>query len=96
MIKSILLAAAVSLAVVTTAGAVPAPAKPDAKSSELIQVKKRWHDDHRKWNKKRWRRHDTYRHHYRRPPPGWRSYRSRPWGWRRRGCLSIGPVWYCP
>jgi hypothetical protein len=95
MIKSILLATAVSLAVVTTAGAVTAPAKPQAPSSELIQVKKRWHGDNWNWNKKHWK-HGHYRHGYHRPPPGWRSYSARPWGWRRRGCLAIGPLWYCP
>jgi len=97
MIKTILLAAGLSLAVVSTAGAVTAPAKPGISSSDLIQVKKRWHGDDWKWNKKRARKgHYRYGHSYHRPPPGWRSYRSRPWGYRRRGCMSIGPVWYCP
>jgi hypothetical protein len=32
----------------------------------------------------------------RHPPPGWRRYHSRPGDWRRRGCMLIGPVWYCP
>ena len=35
-----------------------------------------------------------YRH--RGPPPGWRRYHDRPRDWRRRGCLLIGPIWYCP
>lgn len=96
MIKSILLAAGVSFAAVSTAGAVTAPPKPHSVSSELIEVKKRWHGDHRKWNKKRWGRSGHYSHRYHRPPPGWRSYRAQPRGWRRRGCLAIGPVWYCP
>ncbi|HEX2840811.1 hypothetical protein [Hyphomicrobium sp.] len=34
--------------------------------------------------------------HYRHAPPGWRRYSARPYGWRTRGCIVIGPVWYCP
>lgn len=30
------------------------------------------------------------------PPPGWRRYGSRPRDWRTRGCLEIGPAWFCP
>jgi hypothetical protein len=30
------------------------------------------------------------------PPPGWRSYHEQPYGWQERGCLQIGPLWYCP
>lgn len=29
-------------------------------------------------------------------PRGWRRYNSRPRGYRGRGCVIIGPVWYCP
>jgi hypothetical protein len=30
------------------------------------------------------------------PPPRWRRYGSRPGNWRRRGCVVVGPVWFCP
>jgi hypothetical protein len=30
------------------------------------------------------------------PPPGWRSYHERPYGWQERNCMQIGPLWYCP
>jgi hypothetical protein len=42
-------------------------------------------------NRNRWRRRGA-----RRPPPGWRRYRARPRDYRRRGCVIIGPIWYCP
>jgi hypothetical protein len=29
------------------------------------------------------------------PPPGWRSYDERPYGWQERGCLQFGSLWYC-
>jgi hypothetical protein len=35
-------------------------------------------------------------HHYRRGPSGWRRYSARPYGWRTRGCIIVGPVWFCP
>lgn len=30
------------------------------------------------------------------PPARWRRYHSRPYDWRRRGCIIVGPVWFCP
>jgi hypothetical protein len=42
-----------------------------------------WHGD------RRWRGGgDRYR--------GWHRYHSRPYGWRARGCVVVGPVWVCP
>jgi hypothetical protein len=29
------------------------------------------------------------------PPPGWRSYNERPYGWQERDCLQFGQEWYC-
>lgn len=37
-----------------------------------------------------------YRGGYRRPPRGWRRYGYRPYNWRSRGCVVIGPLWFCP
>lgn len=97
MIRTVLCAAALSVVVIGGASAVPIPAdKPVSvtTTSDLVQVgkkykKKHWH---RGWNKSR----HNYHHHHRHPPRGWRSYSYRPWGWQRRGCIVIGPVWYCP
>ncbi len=33
---------------------------------------------------------------YRSAPHGWRSYRTRPGDWRTRGCVLVGPLWFCP
>ncbi len=33
---------------------------------------------------------------YRNGPRGWNRYSSRPRNYRSRGCIIIGPVWYCP
>lgn len=29
-------------------------------------------------------------------PRGWRRYSRRPSYWRTRGCIIVGPVWFCP
>jgi len=49
-------------------------------------------------------RHDHDRHHsryhagghYRSAPHGWHRYHSRPGDWRTRGCILVGPLWFCP
>lgn len=33
---------------------------------------------------RRWRRYNS-----------WHRYDSRPYGWRNRGCVAVGPVWFC-
>ena len=33
---------------------------------------------------------------YGKPPSGWHQHKRRPSDWRRRGCIAIGPVWFCP
>jgi len=29
-------------------------------------------------------------------PYGWRRYSARPYYWRTRGCVMVGPLWFCP
>jgi hypothetical protein len=45
---------------------------------------------------RRRRRRSRGRSRDRNGPPGWRRYSSRPHDWQRRGCISIGPIWFCP
>ncbi len=50
---------------------------------------RRWHRDYRRhWHGNRGWRGDRYR--------GWHRYHSRPYNWRARGCVVVGPVWVCP
>jgi hypothetical protein len=35
-------------------------------------------------------------HSYKEPPPGWKRHAKRPPGYLKRGCVSVGPVWFCP
>jgi len=34
--------------------------------------------------------------HYKHAPHGWRRYDRRPGDWRTRGCVIVGPIWWCP
>lgn len=35
-------------------------------------------------------------HRYRSAPHGWHRYHARPRDWQRRGCIIVGPMWFCP
>jgi len=35
-------------------------------------------------------------HRYKHAPRGWHRYNSRPSFWQTRGCVVVGPVWFCP
>lgn len=57
-------------------------------------------------DKRHYRGHRYYRHHHRGYRHGrhwrrdryrgWHRYHRRPWNWRSRGCVILGPVWVCP
>ncbi|MEG6507429.1 hypothetical protein V6C03_00415 [Methyloligella sp. 2.7D] len=110
MLKYLIAAGFAALLVSTGAQAAPAAASlavtPAVQygtdnSDLLVEVgnKKKWK---KRYRHKYHNRHNYHRHHYhhhryyRRPPPGWYRYSYRPYGWSRRGCIAIGPVWYCP
>ena len=33
---------------------------------------------------------------YHTAPHGWHRYGRRPGDWRTRGCVLVGPLWFCP
>ena len=35
-------------------------------------------------------------HRYHSPPHGWHRYAHRPRDWHTRGCILVGPIWFCP
>jgi hypothetical protein len=87
MLKVIMTAAVLSLMVCAGASAFPAPkSQVNASSSHLIPVVKKHHNKHYK----------AYKHGYKHPPKGWRSYSHRPALWGRRGCIVIDKAWFCP
>jgi hypothetical protein len=95
MLKPIIAAAALSVMVSSAAWAVPAmsPAPQLAiHSSDLLKVGRGDHDKDR-YGKKDLRRGHAFRDddRYR----GKKRYSYRPHDWEDRGCVSIGPFWYC-
>ena len=99
MIKSVVSAAALSLMACSVTWALPAPSlttQLETNSSDLLKVGKKgdrdrdkhkskrdWRDDHADDYDDKWR--DRYRYRY--------SYR--PDDWEDRGCINVGPLWYC-
>jgi len=83
-----------------TINATPAVQTGEATGTMITPVK-RWYRDDWHYDRYRGRHYDRYANHrydrryYDRPPPGWRRYSYAPYGWRDRGCINVGPVWYC-
>jgi hypothetical protein len=95
--KAIYLAAAllISGAALSTASAAPAaPMNGVTHQAPVIDVQYRHRDDHRYHRPPPPRYRAGYR--YRTAPHGWHRYSRRPGDWRTRGCVIVGPVWFCP
>lgn len=102
MIKYVLPAAILSLMMASPAAALTTapPAKQVERGALSSVIDIRDHRrDHRKWRK--YRRH-KHKHRYRagsrhrHAPRGWHRYNHRPGDWHTRGCIIVGPVWFCP
>jgi len=90
---SVLLVAGIGSA---SAAALPKSDFSGASASGIVEVQHRDRDRHNRARRPapppRWvpgRRYD-------RSPPGWHRQHRRPGDWRRRGCVTVGPVWFCP
>ena len=86
---------------VTAASAAPvAPVKGvSQQTSHIIDVQYRYdrRDDRRDYRRSvapppRYRAGQRYKS----APRGYRRYDRRPGDWNRRGCVMVGPVWFCP
>jgi hypothetical protein len=105
MMKSILAATLLSFGVASTAYALTLhPSSPTASSTQaVLQVKsnKNWNKNKNSWNKsykKSYHKHGNYHAgwKYNSAPYGWHNYGYRPYRWAERGCIVVGPLWYCP
>lgn len=100
MIKTIA-AATATLFIATSAWAMPTSG-PVASHSDVVQIQykkdswKKGPPSHVK--KKHMRDRKRYRagHKYKSAPRGWHRHSKRPSNWRTRGCIVVGPVWFCP
>ncbi len=90
-------AALLAFASITPASAAPSAAVGHATAQAdgvtQVQYKKK---HYRKGYKQGYRRGYRAGHRYSHAPRGWRRYSSRPSFWQTRGCVVVGPVWFCP
>lgn len=107
MIKSVLAAVGLTVVMSTAALAAPTPTPVSglggAFTGESLNLTKIADRNDRRSKSHRSRRHRTNRRHRYVPgsrrhtaPRGWHRHRHRPRDWRTRGCIVVGPVWFCP
>jgi Ni/Co efflux regulator RcnB len=95
--KAILLAAAIVLAGSGAASALPAMPQSGAQAADqpgLLHLVRDRHHHHGRSHHRSYRHHSHRRHHDR--YHGWHRYHSRPYDWRARRCVMVGPLWMCP
>lgn len=91
---------AAAFAAATTLGLAAASAAPVSggavaqASSPLVLAQYR-DRDHRGYVRRRYPHYVPGRR-YHSAPHGWHRYRHRPGDWHRRGCILVGPIWFCP
>jgi hypothetical protein len=94
-IKALALAAALAAGfAATSASAAPVSGSIGvSKSSDGIVLV-----DHKKGHKNYFKhgRHYKPGSHHKHAPKNWRRYDKRPGDWRTRGCVIVGPIWWCP
>jgi hypothetical protein len=105
MRKHVALSLLFSIAMVGAASAAPAHfEKKLAAQSGVVEVQYRGHHSsgsHHSSSRGHTYRgpsHNRYRagSRYRSAPHGWHRYNARPRDWRTRGCVIVGPLWFCP
>lgn len=79
----------------TAAGRVADGAR--STSAATSEVQPAQYRGNRNWNKRYHRNRHMHRHDRRyNRYSGWNRYNSRPYSWRSRGCVAVGPIWFCP
>lgn len=100
-----LFAALLGLASVSPANAVPSSAvgrTAQADGIVLAQYKDKHRHDGRGHGYSKRDGHRGHHHNYRpggrysKAPHGWHRHYKRPGYWKTRGCIMVGPVWFCP
>ncbi len=97
-------AAMLALASFTPATAAPAAPAPDraAAHTDGVTLVQHTHKRDRKGYDGPRRDYKGHKHGYRaghrykHAPKGWHRYSHRPGYWQTRGCIMVGPVWFCP
>jgi hypothetical protein len=93
--KAMYLASALLLSALTFSPASAAPAVPTAAltvQSPVILAQM----DRDRYDRREHRERYRAGHRYHTAPHGWHRYDRRPHDWNRRGCILVGPIWFCP
>jgi Ni/Co efflux regulator RcnB len=101
MLKALVPAAFVTILAATSLSAAPA-VSPLAQLNTImpagtVQVR----DKENRGNHRNMKRHNRRGQHYtpgrryKSAPSHYRRYAHRPYNWRSRGCILVGPVWFC-
>lgn len=101
--KRLALAAIAAVCVSASAWAAPlgVPATTTVDHGALLLIKDK-HDgshDHGPSKGKHYGKpghHYTPGHKYNKAPKGWKKHGKRPGDWKKRGCIVVGPLWFCP
>ncbi|TAM99988.1 MAG: hypothetical protein EPN45_15165 [Rhizobiaceae bacterium] len=99
MLKFILSLVIASVVAIPVAFAQPRHNDHNRRSEHHHSQSHRDRSHHMRPSHRHHRDHDRrYRpgHHYRSAPNGWHRYHRRPRDWQTRGCIVVGPVWFCP
>jgi len=101
--KVLLVGAVVGVMGLGISAASAAPAQPMAHigDSPLILAQGHGHHGGRDHREGRDHRRDHRPHfvagrRYSSAPNGWHRFDRRPGDWRTRGCVLVGPLWFCP
>jgi Ni/Co efflux regulator RcnB len=111
MMKLLVAALLASGLMLSTAQAAPfAPAKgigqpipsltTEVAQKKVVQKMVVKRDGHKTVTKKKVVHRDRHRyragHRYAHAPRGWHRHHARPSYWQTRGCIMVGPLWFCP
>jgi hypothetical protein len=96
MLKAIAPAAIVTiLAAFSATAATAAPPTTQLKTTVPVDaVQVQFHERKGEYRQRRVQRYTPGRR-YRSAPSHYRRYAHRPADWRSRGCILVGPLWYC-
>ncbi len=96
MLKALVPAAILTILAATSLSAAPAVSQLQA-SVDTVQVR----DGETRGDRRTMQRHNRGDRHYtpgrryKSAPSHYRRYAQRPHDWRSRGCILVGPVWFC-
>jgi hypothetical protein len=91
-LKAIALTAALIGGFTSGASAITVTKVPSMARSALTQIDYKMRKSYNHKGRQKYRAGG----HYDRAPSNWHRYGKRPGDWQRRGCVIVGPIWWCP